>query len=149
MELSDVLYKTQEAMRVLPSKSKDLKLLVSTAESTKDGSSFYNLATATEDKYKGIRGRIRFWDDKVFDYFYSLPIMEMVRAGYYKMKTRNDLFGSKIVVYDKKTGKSKFKVKAPWLTSILSYFGFGSLVKSRTYVANPEYNENSGNALAA
>ena len=148
MELSDVLYKTQEAIRVLPSKSKDLKLLVSTAESKEAGASFYSLSVATEDKYKGIRGRIRLWDDKVFDIIYNLPIMEKVRAGYSKIKIRNDFLGTYVKIYDKKTGKPELKAKAPWFTALLSYL-FGSFVKLKSYVANPEYNENSGNALAA
>jgi hypothetical protein len=121
-----------ENMRKLPSKSGDLDLLVSNAYSGEKGESFYNLFSA-ENKYNGIFGRIRLWKEKILPYFFNLPIMDLVKSGDLEMKVTNNFFRSRIVVTDTKTKQNVFKMKAPWLSSALSYL-WGQFTKSRFYM---------------
>ena len=121
--------KIYEGMRKLPSGSDALDTLVSKSTPTEKGISAYNLITTAKDSYHGISGRIKLWKEKILPYFFGLPAVEIAKEQGLELKVSNNIFRSRIIIYDKKSN-SKFKVKAPWFTSLFSRL-FGSLVKSR------------------
>ncbi|VVB83264.1 Uncharacterised protein [uncultured archaeon] len=127
-----------EGMRKLSSGSDALDTLASKSLPRENGIYAYNLITTNKDKgYHGISGRIKLWKEKILPYFFSLPAVEMAKEKGLELKVSNNIFRSRIVIYDKES-RSKFKVKAPWLTSLFSRF-FGSFVKSRLREYTPSY----------
>ena len=126
-----------EDMRGLPNHyPEDLDTRGSNAESNNKGSFFYNLITTIKNCYRGISGRKKIWKEKILPYFFDLPAVKLAKAENLEMKVSNNFFRSRIILKDIKTNSS-LKIKAPWFSSLFSYF-LGNYTKSKLYLPNVE-----------
>jgi hypothetical protein len=137
MDTYELLRNLSEAMRDLPSKCSDsLELLVSKNKPRDEGEGVYsyNLMTGIKNEYSWNSGRRKLWKEKILPYFFSLPAVEAARENGLEIKVKNNIFRSRIDIYDVKTHSRLFMVKSPWFASLFSKL-FGSIFKSKlTYV---------------